>query len=132
MRVMPKSSLKFLIDNGLSPTVADALRLAGYDAVHVRSLGLATATDDALFGLAAREGRVIVSVDTDFGTLLATRNERYPSVILFRRTSGRRPSLQISLLLTNLDQLCDALNAGSIVVFDDIRLRLRQLPILGE
>lgn len=129
---MPKSSLRFLIDNGLSPAVADALRLAGHDAVHVRSLGLATAADNDLFDLAAREGRVIVSVDTDFGTLLATRNECFPSVILFRRTSGRRPSLQISLLLANLDQLYDALNTGSIVVFDDIRIRIRQLPISGE
>jgi predicted nuclease of predicted toxin-antitoxin system len=129
---MPEPLLKFLIDNGLSPAVADALRLAGYDAVHVGLRGLAAASDELLFDLAAREGRTIVSVDTDFGTLLATRNERFPSVILFRRTSGRRPSLQVSLLLSNLDQLHEALFAGSIVVFSDSRIRVRKLPISAE
>jgi predicted nuclease of predicted toxin-antitoxin system len=126
------SRSKFLVDNGLSPSVAHARRLAGLDAVHVGVLGLASASDDALFDLAAREGRTIISVDTDFGTILARRMESYPSVILFRRTTGRRPSLQISLLLANLPQLESALMQGSIVVFDDARLRVRKLPLGKE
>ena len=61
--------MKFLIDNALSPLVAQGLQQTGYDAVHVRNLGLAAADDRELFVLAASTGRVIVSSDTDFGTL---------------------------------------------------------------
>jgi predicted nuclease of predicted toxin-antitoxin system len=67
--------LRFLIDNALSPTVAGGLRAAGHDAVHVRDRGLSTSDDTSIFERAQLKERIIVSADTDFGTLLANRRE---------------------------------------------------------
>jgi predicted nuclease of predicted toxin-antitoxin system len=124
--------VRFLVDNALSPAVAEELRRGGHDATHVRDYGLQSADDEAICSRGADEDRIIVSADTDFGGILALAGRRKPSIILVRRASGRRPSQQATVLLSNLPDLADALLHGCTVVLEDARVRVRLLPIGGE
>lgn len=121
--------MKFLIDNALSSQIAIGLVQTGYDAIHVRDLNMGTSPDIDIFNIAIVQQRTIISADTDFGTLLALRSERFPSVILFRRGISHVPQTQLSILLLNLPNIAALLEQGSIIIFDKNRIRTRTLPI---
>lgn len=48
--------MKMLIDNALSPVVAEGLRQAGYDAVHVRDFRMEQSSDEDIFTFACELG----------------------------------------------------------------------------
>ncbi len=121
--------MRFLIDQNLSPLVAEGLVAKGHDAVHTAELGLATADDGVILQRAAAENRVIVSADTDFGDLLVLHGTRKPSIVLIRRSAKRRADQVLALLLVNLPAVEADLEEGAIVVLDSDRVRVRRLPI---
>ena len=121
--------MRFLIDNALSPLVSGALVGAGHDSVHARDLGIQADPDERVFARAVAESRVLVSADTDFAALLALRAGTQPSVILFRHGAEHHPTLQVQILLANLDLLAEDLASGALVTIEPSRIRIRKLPI---
>jgi predicted nuclease of predicted toxin-antitoxin system len=121
--------MRFLVDASMSPVVVRVLREAGHDAVHVGEVLRLNAPDVDILEHAAREERVIVAADTDFGDLLASRRAAEPSVVLFHRQTGRRPREQAALLLANLSSVELDLRDGAVVVVEERRVRVRPLPI---
>lgn len=121
--------MRWLVDNACSPILAQGLREEGHDAVHVRDYGIGNASDPIIFERAKRENRILISSDTDFGTILALKREISPSILLFRRSSQRHPIQQLRLILANLDSIREPLEKGSLVVLEDSRIRVHPLPL---
>ncbi len=123
--------MKLLIDESLQHELTHILTEAGHDAVHVTDLDLNGAADDDVLATAAQTGRIVVTADTDFGTLLALSNAAGPSVILLRR-QGRRAPERAQTVLTVLKLVAGQLTGGAVVTVEGSRLRIRQLPIRPE
>ena len=121
--------MRFLVDQNLSRKVAAALRAAGHDVVHTSEVELSTAADRSIAELAVAEARVVVSADTDFGMLLATSGAERPSVLLVRLRAPRPAEALAAVIVANLDEVSDDLEAGAIVVLEDERVRIRRLPL---
>lgn len=121
--------MRFLVDENLSPRLCSFLVSVGDSAEHARDAVGSGARDDAVMQSAADTGAVVVTADTDFGTLLARSGRSGPSVILVRELLSLAVEEQGRLIAANLDQIRPALTAGAIVVLTLSDIRVRPLPI---
>jgi len=119
--------VNFLIDECLRPRVADGLRGAGHDAIHVGVPDCWAPPMSKSWPWPWSSHESSCSADTDFGELLARDRVGLPSVILLRR--NHRPDNQVRTILHALVDVADDLLAGAIVVIVEDRLRIRRLPI---
>jgi predicted nuclease of predicted toxin-antitoxin system len=119
--------VKLLVDESLAGRVAALLAEAGHDATHVGDRGLLGSPDETVLASAQREDRILVTADTDFGTLLALSAPPQPSVILLRRP-GRRAEERATAITDAIEAVGEALEAGALVVVEPSRVRVRMLP----
>jgi predicted nuclease of predicted toxin-antitoxin system len=121
--------VNFVLDENLAEALGDLLGSAGHGAVHVRNVGLQSASDLVVLDYAASQRAVLISADADFGSILAATHRTAPSLVLLRHERGRRVGRVADMILDNLDQVMGDLEAGAIVVIEDGRVRVRRLPI---
>jgi predicted nuclease of predicted toxin-antitoxin system len=95
----------------------------------VQSVNLARATDAEILSFAQREQRIIITGDTDFGTLLAAGHLASPSVILTREVTTLGVGELGALLVLNLPQFAGHLESGAIVALGRRNVRVRALPL---
>lgn len=120
--------MKFLADMGISPRTVAKLRREGYDAVHLVEKKLEKLEDREILAKAKDEERIVLTVDLDFGYLLAVSGATLPSVILFRLGNESREIIE-EYLDNVLSQFTEELIAGAIISVKDDGFRVRLLPI---
>jgi predicted nuclease of predicted toxin-antitoxin system len=75
-----RTAIRFIIDQQLPPMLAERLRQAGHEAVHVREIGMSGAKDSNIWRHAAKHGYVVISKDRDFVPPSGLAAERGPLV----------------------------------------------------
>lgn len=118
-----------LLDQGLPRTAASLLREIGWDAQHVSERGMSQAEDVAIIEVARQEGRVVVTLDADFHTLLAVSGAQGPSVLRIRM-EGLKADQVASLIEQVFAVAGNALALGAMVTVLDGKIRIKHLPIV--
>lgn len=119
---------RVLLDQGLPRSTAADLRGAGWDALHVGELAMSRSEDTEILAFAARESRVIVTLDADFHALLAVNTLSEPSVIRIR-IEGLQGVGMSRLLLRIWPGIEASLETGAIVTITERQIRIRNLPV---
>lgn len=120
--------MKFLADMGISPRTVNWLKSVGYDAVHLVDESLERLPDDEIFIKSRLEERILLTVDLDFGYLLAVSKASLPSVIIFR-LGNESCEIINERLAEVLNRFDSDLISGAIISVSDRSFRVRQLPI---
>jgi predicted nuclease of predicted toxin-antitoxin system len=104
--------------------LADWLRSLGHDVVEVRSLG-ADPGDKEILRMAAKEGRILVTIDTDFGQLIFGEQISHSGIIRLPDVPARK---RISLMEEVLRKHRQDLTARAIITVRGERIRISQTP----
>ncbi len=123
--------MRFKIDENLHDDVAEALRMHGHDARTVLDQGLRGRPDPEIAAVVRREGRVLVTLDLDFGGVREYPPEQYRGLIVLRVVDqSRRHILSvIERVVAVLD--CTPLE-GRLWVVSEGGIRIRPGRSAGE
>ncbi len=120
--------MRFLANMCVSPKTVEFLRSLGYEVRRVNELGLSTSKDREIVDYAAENSMVLITMDLGVGWIIALIEKIRPSVILLRL---RKPTVENTnkKLSYTLLKTIDKLEKGAIVVVEEQRIRVRELPL---
>ena len=117
--------MKFLIDENISPLVAERLRDLGYDAKHVREAGLKGHPDNEIMEYVKREGKSLITLDADFADIRNYSLGSHAGIIRLKLKFAPS-SVVVSCLKNLLSQIQDIpLDTGLLVTTDGKSYRVK-------
>jgi predicted nuclease of predicted toxin-antitoxin system len=119
---------RILLDQGLPATAVTFLREDGWDVLHVREVQMRDAADSDILAYAARESRVVFTLDRDFPEMLALTGAVRPSVVLIRQ-QGLRAAEVAGLVKAIFHENEVALDQGCVIKASARGTRVRLLPL---
>jgi predicted nuclease of predicted toxin-antitoxin system len=116
--------MEFKVDENLPVEVADLLRQAGYDAVTVLEQHLGGSPDPDIASVCQEEGRVLITLDTDFADIRVYPPAQFPGLIVLRLHRQDKP-----YVLEVVDHLIPTLSSEPLEhllwIVEETRLRIR-------
>lgn len=116
---------KFLLDADMPRSSATVIRALGFDVEDVRDLGMRYAKDSEIIEYAHKNGRVVVTRDLDFGSVLQYPN--HPGAIILRLPSEYTAKKINDVLRDFLSSVERQILYGAIIVVEIGRYRRRSL-----
>jgi predicted nuclease of predicted toxin-antitoxin system len=113
--------VKLLLDTCVSFGAVEPLKAAGHDVIWAGDWP-ADPGDDEILALAYQEGRILITLDKDFGELAVVREQAHAGIIRLVVLSA---SQQAPICLMVLTRYGTELQSGAIVTVEPGRIRVR-------
>jgi len=114
---------RLLADECVYKATTDFLLDLGYDVITVQSLGLSSTDDDAIIEQAVALGRVLLTRDADFGSILLYPPAQYLGIVVLKMKPETTNAVH-QVLQRALAQVHDL--KGALLVVDRNKFRVRR------
>ncbi len=115
---------RFKVDENLPVEAAEALRLAGYDALTVLDQSLGGTLDGPLAIICREEGRALITLDLDFSNIQAYPPSDHPGIIVLRLAHQDKGHV-MSTLVAAIPYLSKEPLEGRLWIVDEQKIRIR-------
>ena len=112
--------MRFLVDRCAGRRLAEWLRAQGHDVLESQSLG-PDPGDRVLLEIAVSQGRILITIDTDFGELIYRHDFPHAGLVRLPDVPAER---RIALLAAVIDRHSSALENRAIVTIRGERMRI--------
>jgi len=121
--------MKFLLDQGLPRSTVLELHKLNIDSIHVGDLGMAASTDLDIIKKAQNDDLVVVTLDSDFHTILASNESTKPSVIRIRIEGLKSKDLS-KIIESILLAAGEEIKKGAAISVNNKGIRIHKLPLV--
>jgi len=122
------SKTSFLADENIHPAMISFLRDNGYDVISVEQLNLTGKSDHAIISEALKTERIIITHDSDFGSIAVAGGEPFTGII-YIRPGHIKGDYAIETIKTVLQQDIE-ISEGMIIVAqrqnETVKIRIRR------
>src|SRR5262245_52146428 len=118
--------MKYKLDENLGPAVPQIFLDKGLDCHTVHGEKLTGADDDAVLAAAVAEGRILVTMDHDFGNVLVYPPESTCGVAILNPPGNVSRALLATLLQSFVDACEQGVLQGKLWIVEPGRIRERQ------
>jgi predicted nuclease of predicted toxin-antitoxin system len=117
--------VKLKLDENLSRHLQPALAAFGHDVTTAAQEGLLSQPDAAMAAAASKEGRILLTLDVEFGDLRKYPPGSHPGILLFRPRSFGPAA--VNHLVVEFVRAADLEELrGCVAIIDPERMRVRQ------
>lgn len=114
--------LRFLLDENVPVDIGLALAARGHD-VQLVPADYRSSDDPVILALAAQEARVLLTLDTDFGTLIFERGSAAPPSVVLIRLRAKQLAEGLPALVAAIESNVGRGNSFVVITAESVRVR---------